>query len=68
MRKFKGYKMEVIHQERGRGIIKYESPMGASTINLNRGDFLIVMRKKKERKKSQEKFPKILVDKPEPTE
>jgi hypothetical protein len=63
MRKFKGYKMEVIHQERGRGIVKYESPMGASTINLNRGDFLIVMRKKKTTKKPPENFPKIFVDK-----
>ncbi len=62
MRKFKGYKMEVVHQERGKGIVKYESQMGDSTINLNRGDFLIVMRKKKERKKPQG-FDKIFVDK-----
>lgn len=62
MRKFKGYKMEVVHQERGKGVVKYESQMGDSTINLNRGDFLIVMRKKREKKKLVG-FDKIFIDK-----
>jgi len=63
MRKFKGYKMEVVHQERGRGVVKYESQMEDSTINLNRGDFLIVMRKKRAKKKQPVGFDKIFIDK-----